>query len=507
MNRKLIHLDEPKLLFQYDQSAEDPRDGLALFGPYESFPAYSIQAGVIGTEEGIDLYRTFVGTIQNPICTDSVQRPTFTGFEAIFGIDWPSKPTIVRMIDNDVLKKKLSIRGLKERTYNLADLYLDEIKKVQDEEEERVDLWFVVVPKNLWLKCRPRSADSSRLQAQLPKLTAYRQGQQVLFPDMEEELKTLNTILDMSADFHHQLKARLLQEGVKIPVQIILEPTLQFRDKYRNWEYKPEMKAYLAWTQSTAVYYKLGKLPWKLENIRKGVCYVGLVFKKYERLKHKGYACSAAQMFLDSGDGTVFRGNIGPWKSRSSSEFHLDRDSAKELLTLAMESYFSKRNEYPSELFIHGRASFAGEEWQGFEEAVEELDSNTRLVGVVIKESGKLKLFRDIEGHLCRYGNLRGLGLVVDELEGFLWTRGFIPRLNTSTSLEIPNPLRIRIDKGEAEITQVLKDILCLSKLNYNACIYGDGLPVTLRFADMIGSILTAVDSVGSRVLPFKYYI
>lgn len=28
--------------------------------------------------------------------------------------------------------------------------------------------------------------------------------------------------------------------------------------------------------------------------------------------------------------------------------------------------------------------------------------------------------------------------------------------------------------------------------INYNTCIYSDGVPVTLKFADMIGEILTA---------------
>ena len=43
---------------------------------------------------------------------------------------------------------------------------------------------------------------------------------------------------------------------------------------------------------------------------------------------------------------------------------------------------------------------------------------------------------------------------------------------------------------------QVLKDILALTKLNYNACIYADGEPVTLRFADKIGEILTASNEI-----------
>ena len=42
---------------------------------------------------------------------------------------------------------------------------------------------------------------------------------------------------------------------------------------------------------------------------------------------------------------------------------------------------------------------------------------------------------------------------------------------------------------------------------NYEACIFGDGLPVTLRFSDKIGNILTAIPDVNWAAKPFKYYI
>jgi hypothetical protein len=53
----------------------------------------------------------------------------------------------------------------------------------------------------------------------------------------------------------------------------------------------------------------------------------------------------------------------------------------------------------------------------------------------------------------------------------------------------------------------VLTDVLALTKLNYNACIYADGLPVTLKFANAVGEILTAGPVQGTPPLPFKHYI
>lgn len=97
--------------------------------------------------------------------------------------------------------------------------------------------------------------------------------------------------------------------------------------------------------------------------------------------------------------------------------------------------------------------------------------------------------------------------LYVDEKSGYLWTKGFIPKTETANHLEVACPLHIEINRGQADIKTVMRDILALTKLNYNACLYGDGLPVTLRFSDKIGDILTAIPDVNWAAKPFKYYI
>ena len=79
----------------------------------------------------------------------------------------------------------------------------------------------------------------------------------------------------------------------------------------------------------------------------------------------------------------------------------------------------------------------------------------------------------------------------------YLWTVGFVPRLQTYTGKEAPNPL-----------FGFCKTVHALTKLNYNACIFADGEPVTLKFADRVGEILTA-GPIGTDTppLPFKFYI
>jgi hypothetical protein len=52
-----------------------------------------------------------------------------------------------------------------------------------------------------------------------------------------------------------------------------------------------------------------------------------------------------------------------------------------------------------------------------------------------------------------------------------------------------------------------LRDILALTKLNYNSCVYGDGNPVTLKFSNKIGSILTAIPEWKVDTRQFMFYI
>jgi len=514
MNRKLTFFDEPPLVFGYNQSAVDPRDGLCLFGPYENFNSYSIQVGVVGTASGIQLYKDYVQKLQSPIYSpreNSTQRPSFPGFEAIYGITWSPKPALETIIKDDALEKCLKLTSLGERTYETASLYLEKMLKVQEEEETKIDIWFVVLPREVWKRCRPQSDDSDMPGGLRERLKKYKEGQKTLFDELNEEYEELLLKYSYYPQFHDQFKARLLQNKFLVPVQLMLEPTLRFREKYRNRPYDDDICAHLAWTQTATMYYKLGKLPWKLNRVRDGVCYLGLVFKRFEHFNSKGFACSAAQMFLDSGDGTVFKGNVGPWKSPNSKEFHLDEQSAYELLDKALNTYFHKMGNHPKEVFIHSRAFFNDDEWRGFQKAVKNHGESISLTGVRIKKSDKVKMYKDRFDAKSEYGNLRGLAWILgdedDRTEAYLWTNGFIPRLNTSSSMEVPSPLRVNITRGETNIEQVLEDILSLTKLNYNACDYGDGLPVTLRFSDAIGSILTAVDKIDTAVLPFKYYI
>lgn len=301
--------------------------------------------------------------------------------------------------------------------------------------------------------------------------------------------------------FHNQLKARLLKDMVL--TQVAKESTLANVGRIGEpgvAESDVRRQSEIAWNLSTGVFYKVGGRPWKVASIREGVCYVGLVFKKDETQGTQRNACCAAQMFLDSGDGVVFKGAVGPWYNEDTGDYHLTREAAKALGTLVITSYKKKFDgKAPREVFIHGKVRFEKEEWNGFEEAASEV---TNIVGVRIRHEFNLKLYRQGQNPV-----LRGLAHIRGERSAHLWTKGWTPRIQTYPGRGVPNPLIIELNKGQASLETVLRDILTLTKLNYNTCIFGDGMPITLKFANAVGEILTAGPIKDIPPLPFSHYI
>lgn len=518
MSDALTHFKEPRLTFGYQQDTEDPRDGLTLFGPLDEGKPYGIRAGVIGSSAAIERFNRWVHSIQGPVISTKVAawamegkwhraenweraRPPYPGFETVFGIPWSSKPAARIEVPNDELDRALYLTDRAHRVYKTVEVYSRRIIDAHREDDASPDVWYVIIPEDIYKYCRPLSRVASDLAVEFePEISAEYLKQLADEPSLFADENAAALPYQYEPDFHNQLKARLL--GEKIPTQIVRERTiapteiLPLRIAASVTKQAPE----IAWTLSTSAFYKSGGRPWKLSGIREGVCYIGLVFKRDHTSSNPRSACCAAQMFLDSGDGLVFKGDVGPWYAPDTGEFHLDRRHAKELVDIAVKSYADTHGRKPPrELFIHGRVRFNDEEWAGF---LEGRTSATNAVGIRIREERGLKLFR-----LGSHPILRGLAYIRDERTAFLWTRGYIPRLRTYPGREVPNPLMIDVCRGTVSIETVLKDILALTKVNYNSCIFADGVPVTLRFAEDVGEILTAGPVGPLPPLQFRYYI
>lgn len=503
-NSLLQHIEEPRLGFRFDQELEHPKDGLFLFGPLDDIanPA-EMRIGVIGTQDGLNYFREWTKTIRSYIPPQNPDKPhhaSWPGFQAVFGAKWPEVPLVELTVSSDAVRDSIRLTDRHEAIYKTVALFEEPIRKHLRQEEAPPAVWFVVIPEDVHRYGRPKSVvpREERIrgsQSVSRKFAAKILREGALFPEDQQAAE----IYRYDLNFHHQMKARLLDE--KVVLQIVRETTLAPDQFARNGHpiRKLQDPATVAWNLCTTAFFKASGKPWKLASVRPGVCYVGLVYKMDGTDPTAGNACCGAQMFLDSGDGVVFRGAVGPWYSKTLKEYHLNKEKASDLMSLVVEAYQNLHGKPPTELFIHGKTRFDDDEWEGFKTVV---PNETNLVGVRIRPTTELKLYR-----VGKMPVLRGTAYLSTKRKGYLWTKGFIPRLDTYPGWEVPNPLLVDIHKGEADLLRVMKDIMGLTKINFNACQFADGQPVTLRFADAVGEILTAAPVPNLPPLPFRHYI
>lgn len=512
-------LDEPKLSFGDGQVAEDPHDGLALFGPSDrrsSLPDHV----VLGTPDGIRRWREWVVALNTPAsCADIVRQrpwPPYPGFDVAFCATWPM-PIREYPIDAARLHEAATLSDRYQRAYAVTNLYLAPVERIAKLDATPA-LVVCVVPDEVYDNCRPTS--SVREPSDIPKtndqrdflrkaLKDHKAGQSRMFDGYDTDFSSIPGTLKqygMSPDFRRQLKGRMMTHD--LPVQIVLESTLLITDKLRRGEKGDNPLSDRLWNFATALFYKCGLKPWKTPWARDGVCYVGLAYRKDDRDKRS--ACCAAQMFLDSGDGIVFVGDFGPWYSEDSTEFHLTKSAAEKLLRGTIQTYQEQDGRPLKEIFLHARSGISSEEYEGFKRAC---PPDVKLVAIRVRqERSGPRLYRYDEhpeaGRRGMHPVLRGVFWQRTKRHGLLFTTGFKPRIATYDGWEIPVPLSITVQHGDAELLQVARDILGLTKLNYNACELGEGQPITVKYSDRVGEILLANPELPPKDWRhnFKYY-
>lgn len=497
---------EPLLEFAQGQKLEHPQDGLFLYGPV-NLPGSPevLRVGVIGTDQGIRLVKEWLVSLAGRL---PVKDPTklhtsaWPGFQPAFGARLATEPLATITLSAAAIDTAARKTNRTDGVRSTVKLYEEALLEHKRSQETRPDVWLAVIPEVVHDYGRPtvtgpKEATPSSLISEDRARGVLQQG--ALFDEVQEEAKTYL----FARNFHHQLKCQMLDSEMVIQIlrETTLDPSLVL-DNFGSPKRSVQEPARIAWNLATTLYFKARGQPWQLADVRPGVCYVGIVFKQDPSPAARGEACCAAQMFLNSGNGVVFRGALGPWYSEKTREFHLSYDAAKSLIAEVVKEYKKGHDDKaPDELFIHGRQRFSEDEWRGFQAAV---PAETNFVGVRIRSTQDLRLFRpDVDVPV-----LRGTAVEVTRREGYLWTTGYIPRLRTYPGFETPKPILVEITHGNADLVTVMRDVLGLTKVNYNACDYASGLPVTLKFADLVGDILTASPK-GQQAppLPFRFYI
>lgn len=469
------HLLEPRLLFARG-SHICPRRGIAEYGVFDQAQATrrsEIYVAGIGTSNCIDLLDKWIKrcggviAVASDVKQENLRLP-FCGFNSKtgFGADMTFSTDLSRTLKNSEVKEILEIEDRTARVLKAIDCYYENIKFLA--QNRHVDVIVCVIPENLY------------------KVIAIEEpaGEETLEAD-EGRSEELN--------FRRALKARAM--SLAKPLQLIRQVSL---DETKVAGQQDD--ATKAWNFCTALYYKSGPtIPWKLDqdSARASSCAVGISF--YRSRDRQTLSTSLAQIFDELGNGLILRGtpvDIG----KDDRVPRLSAEQAHDLLAAALNEYRIALRTYPARVVIHKSSNFSDDEIEGLESAASKVKIDS--VDFVTVMDSRLRLFRD-----GNYPPYRGTLAQLDDNRQLLYTRGSVWYYQTYPGLYVPQPIELRIVKSEESPNFIAREVLGLTKMNWNNTQFDGKYPVTLGCSRKVGEIMKYLTDADTPQIRYGYYM
>lgn len=489
---KLSFLHEPELEFGNAGTHVDIRHGVMRYGPLdlgEDTAPKQIRVGLIGTDQTIAAIRQWLDLCRTGIKAKQSKQPNlfppFLGFSdtspfnstLVFHERWCSAirqreidTVLAQSQDGDVVREAVAIF----------------IGHAEGIIEKGGPMVLLCVP--------PRD-----LLAAVDEPQTHRPD--TLDQEIDEGTETTKVSTSPRAAFHDVLKAEGMCLG--IPIQMVRPYTYTGeRRATRVWRASSatlQDEATRAWNLHTALYYKVGGIPWRLLRSASDLatCFVGISF--YRSLEGDRLLTSAAQVFNERGEGVIVKGAQAQL-TKDDRQPHLSEDDAQLLLNTAVAAYRKEHRTSPARLVVHKTSRLTDGETQGFRAAADE--HHIDVVELASVRRSLTRLFR--EG---TYPPLRGTFLSLQESMGLLYLRGSVQFFETSPSLYVPRPFEFTVAQAETPIEQLAREMLSLSKLNWNNTQFDGGEPITVRAARHVGDILKCIPAGGVMQPSFRFYM
>lgn len=471
MSFKSRVFDEPVLEFGGGGQHCDPRHGLRDYGPLQPSPGDIIRVGVIGTEETVAGFTEFLEETARGIDSENKQlinlNPDFPGlgnqnpFRCKFEV--PSNATIA-----------------------LSHRQVNEIKKI-GRHDEAVRHAVTLIPEQL-SSLMESSAKPDVIVLALPvplieKLVNAKSEEESEAADEDEDTND-------ALNFRDLLKAKNLH--LDVPTQIVWPDTWDDAAKIprkvkRESNRQTQAKATRAWNLLNSLFYKAGKVPWRLlpDEAEFRTSFLGIGF--YRDLDGQQLWTSTAQMFDERGKGLILRGARAHTETKGRHPY-LTATDADDLVTQSIAAYRAHHKHVPARVVVLKTSRFRPEEAEGIDAALERLGID--LCDLLwVQESSPIAVFRD-----GNYPVLRGT-FVDLKGKGLLYTRGSVPYYGTYPGLRVPRPLLlVPHENSDSALPKLAEEVLALTKVNWNSTQFDQKLPAPIKAAREVGRILKHIE-------------
>ena len=459
---------EPDLLFASGERSYDPKVGVPLYGPRSLNTGRhknEIHIGFIGTRPSVTAAREYFLTAAEGVDGDDQHAPfpgctPSTGYRMALRTDDSTVELITRQESEDILK----IRNGRQRFESFLATLEDKVRLLAGRDHP-LDYVVLALSADLYRRCKV--------------VDYFEKGKGPVHRDLRRAFKAMA--------MRH-----------KIATQILLDSTSAPRAEDETGGRKLDHSSVVAWNLFTGMYFKAEGLPWAPSGLPPGSCFIGVSF--FRPLGSSStLRTSVVQAFDENGEGLVLRGHTFPWDEQKEGRSpHLTEEAAGELVQMVLDRYKNERNQQlPQRVVVHKSSRFEPAERRGFENALRAV----RLYDLVsLRPDSDVRLLRN-----ARYPPIRGSAFTVGGMT-YLYTTGYLPSIARFPHGHVPSPLQLADHVGDTAPADLFREVLVLTKMNWNSANMSGLKPITLRFSKLVGDILREVPESQEPEAKYKYY-
>jgi hypothetical protein len=490
LDLKILQVTQPFLEFGSPGLYQDPKNGLLNSGPFDlrfgTAKKTQLQIGIVGPKEMIEKAKRWIARILCEI-QPTIEQPynlIFPGFKAAFHADLILNDAWTYTLTEENIDERLLIKEPYKRFEEIVGLYENAFKVVSNRNNKPDVILCCLseeIIKSCWSVTKILSKIEKRLIESIKKQNDNRQLS--LFGEPTEEVEEDL----MFRDLRRALKAKAIKCG--IPIQVTTNNLLLDSIKGQDASTR-------AWNFSVALYYKCGGIPWRLKIDGPETCFVGISFNHFKTTHRHLVRSSIAQAFSNKGDGFAIKGENVHYDPSQGKQVHLTKEQAYRLGDEIITTYKDHTGLLPARIVLHKTSNFNHEEQEGFRDVFTEIPV-VEFVNIMPTSFRLLRIgnYPPKRGTLCQI-----------EHKSYFFTTGYMPEILTYPGPHIPSPVNIQVSK-DVDVFNTCKELLGLTRMNWNTAGITSGQPVTFFFSRNIGGIISELNEDERIPTEFKYFM
>jgi hypothetical protein len=193
----------------------------------------------------------------------------------------------------------------------------------------------------------------------------------------------------------------------------------------------------------------------------------------------------------------------------------LPRSDLHRIMSRTLSLYQDQKGQPPTRIVVHKTTHFTREEADGCLDALATVDDvelltltqTTPWQGIKI-DAPRVRGAK--KGEAANYPLERGIAMPLGPYDFLLWTQGNCSAIERNFFKEgkgIPHPIRVSRHVGSGTFHEGAREILGLSKMNWNNDSLHDRVPVTTTYASILAQIVKRMGPLSSLPYDFRYFM